>query len=188
MKKRLFGLLIIFILSTVAGAFAISMRFPVYYLDIIQENAGNLDPSWILAVIKAESSFRPGVQSHAGAQGLMQLMPSTALEMSERMGMTDFEPEDVWKPEVNIALGSFYLNRLLTLFDYDMTLTLAAYNAGMGRVRQWLRNPEYSSDGENLDVIPISETYNYLRRVKFNQRVYSLILTLTGRRTAAGRG
>ena len=177
-KRTLLSLVIIGALSTVALGMAINARFPVRYLEIVNDNAGELDPSLILAVIMAESSFRPNAQSHAGAQGLMQLMPATAEWMAEQMGKTDFNPEDVWLPEVNIAIGSFYLNWLVRYYNGNKNLAIAAYNAGLGNVNRWLADPEFSSDGLNLDVIPFRETYNYLHRVQRNQRIYVEILRI----------
>jgi len=179
MKK--WAIIAIAVLSVVAAVMMVNIRFPVRYLDIIRENAGDLEPSLILAVIMAESSFRQGAESHAGAQGLMQLMPATAQEIAGQMGIENFEPSDVWQPEINIAMGSFYLNRLKNLFGGNLDLALAAYNAGQGNVNRWLADPEFSNDGQTLDVIPFAETHNYLRRVHFNQRVYQIILTLTRR-------
>jgi len=178
MKKFLITIFILLILCTAALALGVSMRFPVRHMDIIEANAGDLDPTWILAVIMAESSFRPHAESHRGAQGLMQLMPTTAEWVAQLMGMEDFDPDNIWEPGVNIALGSFYLNWLKRYYQGDLTLAITAYNAGLGNVNNWLANPDFSSDGLTLDVIPFNETDNYLRRVTFNQRVYGVILRL----------
>ena len=178
--KKWIAFVIIFFLTITAGVMAVNLRFPVRHLDIVQEHAGELDVSLILAVIMAESSFREDARSPVGAQGLMQLMPSTAAEIAVRMGMTNFQPEDVWRPEVNIAMGSFYLNRLVAMFGCE-ELALAAYNAGQGRVNRWLADPEVSYDGTRLDKIPFTETRNYLRRVQRNRQIYEIILRVTGR-------
>jgi len=178
MKKWLISIFILLILCATALIVGINTRFPVRYMDIIEEHAGEIDPSWILAVIKAESSFRPSVESHAGAQGLMQLMPTTAEWVAELMGKTNFDPESVWLPEINIAMGSFYLNWLKRYYDGDLTLAITAYNAGLGRVNSWLADTELSSDGRALDSIPFNETANYLERVTRNQRIYGQVLRL----------
>jgi len=182
MKKLITALAFLLVVALCAIAFAmmVNVRFPVRHMDAITANAGELEPSLILAVIMAESSFRPYVESRVGAQGLMQIMPATAAEIAERMGKTDFDPEDVWLPEVNIAMGSFYLNSLLNRYDGSVELALAAYNAGLGNVNRWLANPDYSQDGKTLDVIPFPETYNYLQRVARFQRIYSVILRVRG--------
>ena len=180
MKKFLITTFILGLLCTAALILAVGMRFPVRHMDIITANAGELEPTLILAVIMAESSFRQDAQSHRGAQGLMQLMPTTAEWVAELMGMDDFRPEDVWLPEINIALGSFYLNWLLRYYGGDLDLAIAAYNAGLGNVNRWLQDPALSSDGQSLDVIPFNETANYVQRVAFNQMVYSFILRANG--------
>lgn len=104
-----------------------------------------LNPSLLTAIIKAESNFDRFAISKSGAQGLMQLMPATAEEMSVR---------DPFDPTQNIAGGSQYLYRLLRLFDDDLDLALAAYNAGPGTVRKY------------GDVPPFPETQAYVNRVK----------------------
>ena len=180
MKKLRFAaaFLAIIILCLIAGFMAVSTMFPIKHMDIILEHAGDLEPSLVLAVIMAESSFNENAESRAGAQGLMQLMPPTAADMAVRMGMTDFEPEHVWIPEINIALGTFYLNWLKNRYNGNINVALAAYNAGLGRVDGWLRDPEVSTDGVNLDNIPFPETYNYLQRIQQFQRVYRVLLAL----------
>jgi soluble lytic murein transglycosylase len=110
----------------------------------------------------------------------MQIMPDTATDIARRMGMTDFDADDVFSPEINIAMGSFYLNHLNNIFGCE-ELALAAYNAGQGNVSGWLANPRYSPDGVSLDVIPFSETENYLRRVNRFRQIYEIILRVTGR-------
>ncbi|MCL2357321.1 MAG: ABC transporter substrate-binding protein [Defluviitaleaceae bacterium] len=178
MKKFFIAVLVLLLIIT-AGVMAINMRYPVRHTDIIREHAGDLESSLILAVIMAESSFREGAESHAGAQGLMQLMPSTAADIASQMGLEYFRPEDVWNPEINIAMGSFYLNRLADRFGC-VDVALAAYNAGQGNVSGWLANPELSRDGETLDSIPFRETANYVERVRQIQRIYDVILRVRG--------
>ena len=180
--KKIFILIAIILLGSVAMYMAVSTLFPVRYMNIIEANRGELDASLILAIIMAESSFNPDAESHAGAQGLMQLMPPTALDMAMRMGKTDFEPDDIWQPEINIALGTFYLNWLYSRYNGDITLILAAYNAGLGRVDRWLSDPEVSGDGRTLDVIPFPETYNYLNRIRQFHLIYRILLAAPFRR------
>jgi soluble lytic murein transglycosylase-like protein len=92
----------------------------------------------VLAVIQIESGFRPEVCSHAGACGLMQLMPRTAASLARRMGRGD--DFDIADPAFNIEAGTTYLAYLLELFDGDVELALAGYNAGPMRVRRWVRH------------------------------------------------
>jgi hypothetical protein len=104
-----------------------------------------LAPSLVLGVIEVESSFNPRARSHAGARGLMQLMPRTAASIARRLGWRDADPYD---PEFNIAAGTYYLAWLVKRFDGDVDLALAAYNAGPVRIarlrRRGARLPRYS--------------------------------------------
>ena len=178
MKKlrRFIAFVLIVALCMLAGFMAVSARFPVRHLNTITQHAGELEPSLILAVIMAESSFNPDAVSRVGAQGLMQLMPATATDIANRMGKQDFDPSQVWDPDVNITMGVFYLNWLLARYNGNVELALAAYNAGLGNVDSWLRDPELSNDGKTLNRIPFPETYNYLRRIQQFQRIYRVLL------------
>ncbi len=110
-----------------------------------------VDPALVRAVVHAESWFQPDAVSHAGAQGLMQLMPDTA----RRFGVVNpFDPVD------NITGGVAYLAWLLAEFDQDLTRVLAAYNAGENAVRR------------HQGVPPFAETREYVRRVEILLRRY----------------
>lgn len=121
-------------------------EFIIKYGPIIEQASDRfrLDPSLVKAVIKAESDFDHRATSHRGAQGLMQLMPDTAVEM---------EVNNPYNPEENIFGGARYLSRLLQRFKNDMTLALAAYNAGPEKVEIYEGVPPYT------------ETKNFIKRV-----------------------
>ena len=179
MKKKLLLSAVFFaiLLLVVAGAL-VQIRFPIKYLDIIESNAGYFEPAFILAVIHAESSFRPQVVSHRGAMGLMQVMEDTGEEMARRMGWSDFHINVLFVPADNIAIGSFYLNWLRDYLGEDTTLILSGYNAGPGRVREWLADERFSEDGITLSYIPFPETRNYVRRVQRNVKIYEWLLKI----------
>ncbi|HTE60638.1 MAG TPA: lytic transglycosylase domain-containing protein, partial [Solirubrobacteraceae bacterium] len=115
------------------------VTLPLRHEDVIRQQAGDkdLDPALIAGVIFAESHFRDQT-SHAGAKGLMQLMPETADYIAEKSGGTAFVQGDLATPQVNIAYGSWYLRHLLDKYDGREALALAAYNAGQGNVDEWL--------------------------------------------------
>lgn len=125
------------------------------YDNIITQAAAkfNLDVALIKAVIKAESNFNHKAVSSAGAKGLMQLMPQTA---------SSLKVDDVFHPGNNIEGGARYLRYLLNLYKGNLTLALAAYNAGEGAVAKY-----------NYGVPPYRETQNYVRRVLALYESYS---------------
>ncbi len=143
------------------------ISLPLRHEDIIRQQAEDkgLDPSLIAGVIYVESRFRDQT-SHAGAKGLMQILPSTADYIARKSGGTAFEQGDLASPQINIAYGSWYLRYLLEHYHGNELLTLAAYNAGEGKVDEWYR--EASARGEDFDVashIPFPETRNYVSSV-----------------------
>lgn len=115
----------------------------------------NVDPELIALVIHYESSWNPNTVSHAGAQGLMQLMPGTA----RYLGVSN--PFD---PEQNIMGGTKYIAELIRMFDGNVEYALYAYNAGPGNVKKWI------STGE-INNIPFSETRNYQPALKYKDVV-----------------
>lgn len=138
-----------------------------------------VEPSLIYAIIHTESSFRPQATSSADAKGLMQLTDSTLQWALSRAGEKGkYTAEDLYDPQVNIHYGVYVLTLLGEQFDNTETI-LAAYNAGIGRVSEWLKNPDYSADGTHLDEIPYQETKDYVKRVlnarKQYQQLYNLL-------------
>src|SRR5215208_117356 len=114
------------------------ISLPLRHEDIIRQQAAvkGLDPSLIAGVIYVESRFRDQT-SHAGAKGLMQILPSTADYIARKSGGTAFEQGDLASPQINISYGSWYLRYLLQHYHGNELLTLAAYNAGEGKVDEW---------------------------------------------------
>jgi len=156
-----FGAVVILLLSVVY------IRFPRSYVDYIARasEAYNIEVSLIRAVIKAESGFDSNAISHAGAIGLMQIMPLTG-EYIARLKNIPFDIDMLKDPQTNIDFGVFYLARLIRRFGNTQE-AIAAYNAGEGNVAIWRAN--------DITEIPFKETRNYVRRVNFNNRIYSLL-------------
>jgi soluble lytic murein transglycosylase len=143
------------------------IKLPLRHDDIIrqQAKAKHVDAALIAAVIYTESRFRDQT-SHAGATGLMQLMPETADYIARKTGGTRFERADLATPQINISYGTWYLRYLLQKYDGNTILTLAAYNAGEGKVDEW--RAKAAAAGETFrvaDHIPFQETRDYVHRV-----------------------
>ncbi len=123
----------------------------------------DLDKALICGVIHTESGFDPDAGSGAGAQGLMQLMPSTFEWLAQLRGET--VPEYSYTdPELNIDYGCYFLRWLFDRYG-DTEVALAAYNAGFGAVDEWLKDKNCSPDGKTLTTIPVTETANYVPKV-----------------------
>ena len=132
-----------------------------------------LDPLIILSLIRQESVFNPRARSPVGARGLMQLMPTTARKM--RRSVNDTHLVD---PEINIALGTKYFNRLYKRYDGNLVYVLSAYNAGESRVERW-KGQLFDSDAtilKNIESIPFLETRNYVKLIFRNIFFYKLLL------------
>ena len=151
-------------------------QHPLYYADYILSyaEAQELDPALVSAVILCESSFDPNAESRLGARGLMQLMEDTAAWVAHKLDEDDasYTFDRLYDPETSIRYGTWYLGYLNRRFDGDATKVVCAYHAGQGNVDSWLQNPQYSSDGVTLDVIPTSDTAAYASRVLKARDVY----------------
>lgn len=151
--------------------------YPVRYESIVARQAkeNGLEPALVYSVMKAESNFRADAVSHAGAVGLMQLTPETFdwLQSKVKDGKS-YTAEDLKTPEVNIRYGCKFLAILLERYPEKST-SLCAYNAGMGTVNNWLKDPGISRDGKTLDRIPYGETRNYVNAVLENYQRYQYL-------------
>ncbi len=131
----------------------------------------------IHAISHQESNFRINAYSSAGARGLMQLMPFTAKKVAKNLKIRYHKKALTTNPQYNVVLGTTYINQMLDKFDNALPLALAAYNAGPGRVKIWLKR--YGDPRSNeidfidwIESIPISETRYYVKKVISNLRIY----------------
>ncbi len=129
------------------------------------------------AISRQESQFAQNAISHAGARGLMQLMPGTAQEQAGKLGMSYMSANLIDSPSYNIQLGDGYFTRMLDYYGGAFPLAVAAYNAGPGNVNKWLRANGDPRTGaisyvDWIEQIPIFETKNYVGRVIENAVVY----------------
>jgi soluble lytic murein transglycosylase len=130
----------------------------------------NVPASLVLAVIRSESDFRKNAHSDAGAVGLMQLMPQTFNYLAEEKLQEPQKPKQIWEPVTNIRYGTYYLSYLYERFGNWETV-LAAYNAGEGRVAEWLEDPKISENGILLHI-PFQETDAYVAQTLKHQQTY----------------
>jgi soluble lytic murein transglycosylase len=151
-----------------------ALRFPTPYRDVVSSYARALDleEAWVYGLVRQESRFVVDARSSAGAQGLMQLMPSTARQVARRLGLPGFERHHVISVDTNINLGTYYLRQLLDDLDNQAVLASAGYNAGMRRARAW-RAERPLEGAVYVESIPFTETRDYVRKVMSNTMYYS---------------
>jgi soluble lytic murein transglycosylase len=151
----------------------LQITLPLKHEDIIRQQARdkNLDPALIAAICYQESKFEDRT-SHAGARGVMQLLPSTADYIARKSGGTQFEHGDLADPQINISYGSWYLRYLLQHYDGNKRLAIAAYNAGETNVDKWVADAGGPDEFTADDDIPFPETREYVASVEEKQAQY----------------
>lgn len=131
----------------------------------------NVDRSLVKAVIFKESRFKETAVSSKGAIGLMQLMPSTALWLMNKLKIEDYKIESA---DNNIRLGTYYLSYLMNLMDSDEEHALLAYNAGPENAKRWVNSEGYSK--EDMDnYVDFNETRKYVREIKLTKNIISFM-------------
>lgn len=156
------------------------IRFGLYFSDIIEPAAMDydFDPLLLYSLIRQESFFEGFIISSAGAKGLMQIMSPTGEEIANTLRWPpNYEDTDLYRPVVNIRMGTSYLSRMRTYFDGDIFATLAAYNAGPGNVLNWIEKADNDPD-LFLEIIPYEETQRYLKNIYTFYRIYEILYPL----------
>ncbi len=133
-----------------------------------------VEPALVYSVMREESSYRPTALSVAGARGLLQLMPDTAVRLAREAGLPEPSPSELYDPQVNIALGSRYLAQLLARFDGRASAAIASYNAGPQAVARWLEDSTLADD-EWVEAIPYDQTRAYVKRVLRSLHAYRVL-------------
>jgi soluble lytic murein transglycosylase len=149
------------------------ITLPLRHEDVIRQQARDkdVDAALIAAVCYQESKFQDRT-SHAGARGVMQLLPSTADYIAHKSGGVRFEHGDLADPQINIAYGSWYLRYLLDHYDGNERLAIAAYNAGETNVDKWVADAGGPDEFRTDDDIPFPETREYVASVEQKQDEY----------------
>jgi soluble lytic murein transglycosylase len=161
--------------------------YPLGYWEIVRSASlrQRLDPFLVVSLIRQESLFEPEAVSSADARGLMQLMPATARELSRDDGMP-VEKAALFRPDVNVDLGTTLLARLLERYDGSPAKALAAYNAGQEAVAKWERRYGQRDKDEFVELISFRETRDYVKAVLRNYRLYRRLYAPSDSATSAG--
>jgi soluble lytic murein transglycosylase len=148
--------------------------FQYPFRDLIEREAARhgLDPFMIAGLIRQESLFNPVAVSPVGAMGLMQVMPATARGLAGRAGVGSFRTSMLTDPDVNVRLGTLFLADQMRRWGGDRNDVFAAYNAGPNRVVRWRTYDERADEDVYVERIPIAETRDYVKKVRFHTHVY----------------
>ena len=148
--------------------------YPVMFAPQVVKHARKqkIDPRFVLAIMKQESSFRANAKSPAGARGLIQLVFDTAIKYKDEAGYRNLKPDDLYSPEINVAIGSIYIRELKDEFDGMYEAIAASYNAGEDNAARWLARTKPREPGVFAAEVGFAETKNYVFKVMNNYRVY----------------
>lgn len=152
----------------------LELRFPLPHqreITSLTRGAG-IDKAWVYAILRQESAFMQDAKSAVGARGLMQLMPKTAASMASELQLVLKDPDDLYHPELNLKLGTGYLNKIFRRLRENPVLATAAYNAGPWRVQSWLPKQNQAADIW-IETVPSRETREYLKRVLAYTVIYN---------------
>lgn len=164
-----------------SGDVILPAAYPVLPVFVSAAANGPLDAGLLLGLSRQESELDTRVISRAGARGLMQLMPGTAKLVAKRLGMPYKRARLTQDGAYNVRLGADYLATLIQDYKGAHALALAAYNAGPGRVKRWIRENGDPRDPavdviDWIEMIPFSETRNYVQRVLESAQVYRHVM------------
>jgi soluble lytic murein transglycosylase len=163
--------------------------FPLGYARDVSARAREqgLDPLFVTALMREESTFAPRAVSRAGARGLMQVMPETAdrIAREQRLGVGAASLE---VPEANIRFGTLHLAELMRLYRGNQSLVLAGYNAGRAAVQRWLDRYGFADEEAFIEDIPYAETRGYVKRVLGTYQRYRELYAASGESQDQGSG
>ncbi|HEY0320140.1 MAG TPA: transglycosylase SLT domain-containing protein [Pyrinomonadaceae bacterium] len=156
-----------------------SAQYPAQYREIIlrEANKRGLDPRFVLAIMKQESGFRPRAKSIAAARGLLQLTIDTAQKYAARAGFGNLREDDLYRPEVNIAIACEYLADLKRLFPDLPEAVAASYNGGEDNAARWLKRSAHRDPAIFASEVGFTETKGYVYKVISNYRAYKQLYT-----------
>ncbi len=174
--KTLFLITFLVIIVIIIRRIIFNNTYKIEYKEYVTESASSygVEEALIYSIIKNESGFNEKATSVSNAQGLMQIMYSTAQEVSKKNNI-ELDEEKILNPEINIKIGTIYISNLISKYK-SLELALAAYNAGSGNVDKWITQGIINDDASNIENIPYKETNLYVRKVIRDYKIYEKIL------------
>jgi soluble lytic murein transglycosylase len=137
----------------------------------------NVDPRFVLSIMRQESGYNPRARSLAGARGLLQLTIDVANKYMRGAGIERVTEDDLYRPEVNIPVGVEYLSQLFRMFPDLPEAAAASYNGGEDNVERWVRRAVHKDNGVFTSEIGFAESKDYAIKVLANYRAYQQLYT-----------
>jgi soluble lytic murein transglycosylase len=156
-----------------AGDFPAPFRDPLVRASKQQK----IDPRFVLSIMKQESSFKPAAKSPAGARGLLQMTPDQAAKYAPGVKLQNVSEQDLFRPDVNILLGTAYLGELHRMFPDLPEAVAASYNGGEDNVARWVVRAGHKDPGVFTSEVGFFESKDYVNRVMANYRAYKILYT-----------
>lgn len=155
----------------------IEILYPAPYADALLQHAPerNLDPRFVLSIMRQESRYRAEVKSYAAARGLMQFISDTANRIAGELGRKNFQQDELYNPPVAVLFGSQYLQNLFRMFPNQPQAVAASYNGGEHNMQRWLARSKSDQPDRYVPEILFSQSKDYVYRVMANYRVYQMI-------------
>ena len=153
------------------------MLYPTPYVDSLLKYAAptEVDPRFMLAIMRQESRFRPGVKSNAAARGLMQFISTTSEKIAAELGRENFDQDALYDPPTAVLFGSQYIGNLFKLFPKQPDAVAASYNGGEDNMKRWLGRSKSNVPDRYVPEIAFSQSKDYVYRVMTNFRVYQML-------------
>lgn len=153
--------------------------FPNPYQIVLRQlgQDKSVDPALALSIIRQESAFNQYARSFADAFGPMQIIPEKAKVLAEELQIEYGGYSDLYKPEINIKLGSYLLSKILKEFKNNLIITVASYNAGEDAVKRWEKKWATDDYMEFIEKIPYNETKQYVKLILRNYIIYKQLST-----------
>jgi soluble lytic murein transglycosylase len=152
----------------------LKLRFPIVYEKQVRRHArrNNIDTAWVFGILRQESAYMSDARSHAGALGLMQLMPRTARYEARKLKLPLRNRYEILNVDKNIRLGTAHLKRVLDINKGNKVLATASYNAGAQRVKSWLPKDNELDADIWIETMPFNETRNYVKKVMATMAIF----------------
>jgi soluble lytic murein transglycosylase len=156
---------------------SIELLYPAPYADSLLKHgpSRNVDPRFLLAIMRQESRFRADVKSVAAARGLMQFISTTSSQLAPQLGKQGFRQDELYHPPTAILFGSQYVNNLFTLFPSQPPAVAAAYNAGESAMTRWQTRSRSDQPDRYVPEILFTQSKDYVYKVMANYRVYQTL-------------